>query len=65
MKENENVGKYVDLAKEQKKAVEHEGHGDTCYYWSTLNSPQRLQKRLEELEIRGITETIWTTLLLR
>ena len=48
-----------------KKAVEHEGDGDTKCNWRTWNSPQSLQRRLEELEIGGRTGIIQTAALLR
>ena len=37
MNESEKVDKYLNL----KKAVEHEGDGDTNYSWSSWNSPQK------------------------
>ena len=58
IKESEKIVKYLDLAREQREAVEYEGDGDTNCNW---NGPERL----EELEIRGRIETIQITALLR
>ena len=55
--ENEKRDKYLNIAREQKKPVEHE---------SNLERSQRSWKRkLKELEIGGRIETIQTTELLR
>ena len=50
MKENEKRDKYLDLARELKKAVEREGDDDTNTNWHTWNSPQRLGKGTERVE---------------
>ena len=45
MKENENQNKrdkYQDIAKEQKKTIEHESDGDTTYNWRARYSYQRI-----------------------
>ena len=35
LKEFERIDNYLDLEKELKKIIEHEGNGDTnCYWWS-------------------------------
>ena len=44
IKESKKVHKYLDLARELKKAVEHEGDGDTNCNWCTWNDPQRLRR---------------------
>ena len=44
MKENKKIGKYLDLAREQVKAMEHEGDGDTNISWCTWNGLQMLGK---------------------
>ena len=49
MKESEQIDKYLNLASELKKAVEHEGDWDTKCGW---NGSQSLERKLEELEIR-------------
>ena len=41
MKESEKMGKYLDLAREVKKAVEYEGDNDTICSWSAWNDLQR------------------------
>ena len=45
--------------------MEHEGDGDTNCNWCTWNNPQVLVKELEDLEIRGLMETIQTITLSR
>ena len=49
---------YLDLAGELKKAVEHEGDGDTSGNWCTWNSPQRLGKGAEKIWIQRKTQRI-------
>ena len=44
MKKAEKVRKYLDLAQEQKNAVEHECDDDTNCSWFTRNSSQWLGK---------------------
>ena len=42
IKENDKRGKYLNLARELKKAMEHEGDGDpNCNCWD-YNGPQML-----------------------
>ena len=43
-KESEKVNKYLDLARELKKAMEHKSKGDTNCSWVTRNSSQSLRK---------------------
>ena len=43
IKESEKVNKYLDLASELKKIVEHKNDSDTNRTWRTWNSPQRLK----------------------
>ena len=58
LKESEKRDEYVDFARELKKTMEHEVDGDTSSNWCTWNNPQRIVKKLEDLEIRGQGETI-------
>ena len=60
---SEKKDKRLDLVRELKKTVEHEGDGDANCNWYTWI--KGLVKRLEDLEIRGQVETIQTTALLR
>ena len=43
IRESEKITKYLDLARELKKAVEHEVDGDTNCNWSTWTGPKRLE----------------------
>ena len=58
IKESEMIDKYLELARELKMAVEHEGDDDTNFSWCVWNCPQRIGKKIEGLEISGIIETI-------
>ena len=58
IKGNEKINEYLDLAKRTEKTVEHHCDGDTNCGLCAWNSPKRLGKRLEELEIRGRSKTI-------
>ena len=40
MKESENRDEYLDLVRQQKKAVKHEGDDDSNCKWRAWNSPQ-------------------------
>ena len=51
--ENEKRDKYLDLARELKKAMKHGRDGDTVYNLCSGNDPQRLSKRPGRLEIGG------------
>ena len=62
---NEKSDKNLDLARELKKAMEHEGDGDTNCNWCTWNDLQRLGKGLEKLKIGGRAITIKTSALMR
>ncbi len=44
--------------------MQHESDGDTNYDWCARNSPQRLSKRAEKIEIEGRTQTIQSTVLI-
>ena len=44
IKESEKKNKYLDLARELKKVMEHEGNVDTNFNWYARNDPQRLDK---------------------
>ena len=44
LKESEKRDKYLDLAIELKKTMEHEGDSDTNCNWCTWNNPQRIDK---------------------
>ena len=37
MKKSEKGDKYIDLSRELKNTIEHEGDGDTYYNWCTRN----------------------------
>ena len=39
MKESKKIVKYLDLARELKKAVEYKGDGNTYCNWCTWNGP--------------------------
>ena len=56
-KESEKENKYFDLARDLKKAIEHDGVGDTKCKCCALNNPKGLVKGMEDLEIRQV-ETI-------
>ena len=56
--ESEKKDKFLDLAKELKKTMEHESDDYTnrdCCFWY---SHQRIIKGLDDLEIKGRVETI-------
>ena len=53
IKENEKRGKYLDLAREVKKAMKYEGDGDTSCNWWLGMFTKSLVKGQEELEIGG------------
>ena len=42
LKENEKRDKYLDIARELKKTMEHEGDGDTNCKWCTYYSHRRI-----------------------
>ena len=56
MKENKNIGKYLDLDWELKSA-EHEGDVDTNCNWSPSNSFLKHGKETGELKIRESIDT--------
>ena len=47
------------------KVVKHEGDSDTSFIWSPWNNLNNMEKKLEELKIRGRIETVQTTTLLK
>ena len=49
IRESEKRDKYLDLAREQKKAAKHEHDDDTDCNWSAQNNPQRLGKETRRL----------------
>ena len=53
LKESEKKDEYLDLAREQKKTVEHEGDGDSNLNCALGTVTKVLVKGLEDLEIRG------------
>ena len=60
LKESENTDKYLDLARELKKTMDHESDSDTSRNWRTWYSHQKMYifiHLLEDLEIRLLTET--------
>ena len=66
IKESEKISKHLDFARElKKKAVEHEGDGDTNCAWHTWNNLQKLERKAGELEIREKIDTIQFIVLLR
>ena len=65
LNENEITDKYLNLAKELKKTMEHEDDGDTYCNWCTRKILKGLVKGLENLEIRGQIETIQTTAMIK
>ena len=65
LKESIKRDKYLDLTREMKKIMEHEGNGDADSNWCTWNNLPKLIKRLEDLEIRGQEEAVQTRSLLR
>ena len=42
LKERKKEDKYLDLAREMKKTMEHESNGDTNYNWHSQYSHQRI-----------------------
>ena len=65
IKENEKRDKYLDLARELKKAMEHAGDGDTNCNRYTWNGPQRLGKGAGRAENRRTCRNHPTITLLR
>ena len=59
------MDKYLDLAWELKKTIEHEGDNCINRDWCFWYSNKKLLKGLEDLKIGGRVETIQTTALLR
>ena len=49
-KESEKKNKYLYIARELKKTMEHEVDGDTSCVWCTWNDSQRIGKGTGELE---------------
>ena len=49
LKESKNRNKYIGLAGELKRTMEHEGGGDTNYNWCILNNLQRIYKETRRL----------------
>ena len=58
MKETEEKDEYVDLAKELKKTMEHEGDNYTNRDWCFSYCHKRLLKGQGDLEVGGQLETI-------
>ena len=65
MKENEKMDKYLDLARELKKLWNMKVNVIPIVVGALEIVPNSLEKRLENLEIRGRIETIQTTALLQ
>ena len=65
IKENEKIDKYLDLAKELKKSMEHEGDSEPVVIGELETFPKGLERGLEKLEIKGIAETTQTKALWR
>ena len=51
----------LGLCQKAKKAIEQEGDGDTNNECCTRNAPYKFLRGMEELEIKGRTDTIQTT----
>ena len=62
---NEKGSKYLDLARELKKAMEHKGDGDSIYNWSVWNGSQRFGKGDGRVGSQSMNRAIQTTALLR
>ena len=60
-----NPKKYLDLARELKKAIKHEGDVDNNYNLCTWSNRQIIGKEPGRLKISGQVKTIQTTILLR
>ena len=65
LKKNEKMDKYLDLARELKKLWNMRVKVIPIIVGALGTVPINLEKRLEDLEIRGRIETIQTTALLR
>ena len=65
LKESEKKDKYLDLVRELKKTMEHEGDNCTSCGWCFWYSYQRIIKGTGGLGIRGRVDTIQTTTSLR
>ena len=65
LKECEKKDKYLDLARELKKDMEHEGDNYTYCVSALFTVTKGLLKELEDLEVGRQVETIQTTSLLR
>ena len=59
--ESEKIDKYLDLTKELKKAVKHEGESDNSCSCCGWNGPKWLEGRLKGIEIFRRIKTIQTT----
>ena len=57
LKKSKKINKYLDLAREIVKAMEHAGDDDTNCNWFPWNNPKTFA-RLNELEIRGRIDTV-------
>ena len=64
LKECEKKDNYLDLSRELKKSIEHEGDNCTLVIGAFGTVTKGLLKGLEDLEIGGQVETIKTTALL-
>ena len=64
LKENEKMGKYLDLARELKKLWNMRVKVIPIVVGALGTVPINLEKRLEDQQIRGRIETIQTTALL-
>ena len=64
-RKNQSKNKYLDLARELKKAMEHKCNGDTINDLCIWNGLQSLERSLEELESGRRIKTIQTTTLKR
>ena len=58
IKESVKWEKYHDHARKLKTTMKHESNGDTNCSWCTLNNLQKIDKRLEDPEIKGLVESV-------
>ena len=63
MKEREKIDKYMNLARELKKLRNTRVKVIPIVVGALVTVPKSLEKRMEELKIRGRIETIQTTAL--
>ena len=65
LKESEKEVKYLDLASERKKTMEHESEGDTNFNWYSWYSHERIDKETGGLGNKRTTALLRSTRILR